>query len=163
MDGKYARGLDAGHSLSFYKRMWLHSWFAGAALVTPENSISIFFETGDPDWTLTAHGRMATEVFKTMQTHDPGVPYTPVAIVLDHYAGYNAYQGRPWGVLENTHGDQETRDLFQRPARTAACGPVARGLAVWKERIRRIILRAAVPWACAPKKARSKNRFRRRP
>ncbi len=114
MEGRYARGLDAGHSLSFYKRMWLHSWFAGSALVTPENSIAIFFEKGDPDWTLTEHGRVATEVFKTIETCDPGVPYTPVAIVLDHYAGYNAYQGRPWGILENTFGDLETRDLFQQ-------------------------------------------------
>ncbi len=114
MDGQYARGLDAGHSLSFYRRLWLHSWFAGAALVTPENSIAIFFEKGDPDWTLSAHGRAATEVFETMQSHDPGVPYTPVAVVLDHYAGYNAYQGRPWGILENTPGDLETRDLFQQ-------------------------------------------------
>lgn len=114
MDGPYARGLDAGHSLSFYRRLWQHSWFAGAALVTPENSISIFFEKGDPDWTLSAHGRAAVEVFATMQRHDPGVPYTPVAIVLDHYAGYNAYQGRPWGILENTPGDLETRDLLQQ-------------------------------------------------
>ncbi len=114
MDGQYARGLDAGHSLSFYRRMWLHSWFAGAALVTPENSIAIFFEQGDPNWALTEHGRAAAEVFQTMQTHDPGVPYTPVAIVLDHYAGYNAYQGRPWGILANTQGDLETRDLFQQ-------------------------------------------------
>ncbi len=114
MEGSYARGLDAGHSLSFYRRLWLHSWFAGATLVTPENSVSIFFEEGDPNWTLTEHGRAATEVFATMQSHDPGVPYTPVAIVLDHYAGYNAYQGRPWGILENTPGDLETRDLFQQ-------------------------------------------------
>ena len=111
---RYARGLDAGHSLSFYKRLWLHSWFAGAALITPENSIDVFFEKGNPAWTLTEHGLAAAEVFKTMQTHDPGVPYTPVAIVLDHYAGYNAYQGRPWGILENTSGDLETRDLFQQ-------------------------------------------------
>ncbi|NQV35886.1 MAG: hypothetical protein HQ515_24560, partial [Phycisphaeraceae bacterium] len=47
-DSNYARGLDAGHSLSFYERLWLHSWFAGAAMVTPENSISIFFDQGDP-------------------------------------------------------------------------------------------------------------------
>jgi hypothetical protein len=114
MEGQYARGLDAGHSLSFYRRLWLHSWFAGAALVTPENSMSIFFEKGDPNWTLTEHGRGAAEVFQTMQSHDPGVPYTPVAIVLDHYAGYNAYQGRPWGILENAPGDLETRDLFQQ-------------------------------------------------
>jgi hypothetical protein len=38
-EGGTARGLDAGHSLSFYERMWLHAWFAGAAMVTPENSI----------------------------------------------------------------------------------------------------------------------------
>lgn len=114
MEGSYARGLDAGHSLSFYRRLWLHSWFAGAALITPENSISIFFQEGDPNWTLSEHGHAAAEVFKTIKNHDPGVPYTPVAIVLDHYAGYNAYQGRPWGVLDNTPGDLETRDLFQQ-------------------------------------------------
>ncbi len=114
MEGRYARGLDAGHSLSFYERLWLHSWFAGAALVTPENSIAIFFEQGHPDWALTEHGRTAAEVFAVMQRHDPGVPYTPVAIVLDHLAGYNAYQGRPWGILDNTPGDLETRDLFQQ-------------------------------------------------
>ena len=113
MEGQYARGLDAGHSLSFYKRMWLHSWFAGAALVTPENSIAIFFEQTYPDWTLTEHGRAAAEIFDTMQTHDPGVPYTPVAIVLDHYSGYNPYQGRPWGIMENTPGYLETHDLFE--------------------------------------------------
>ena len=38
LEGKYARGLDAGHSLSFYVRLWLHSWFAGAAMVTPEKA-----------------------------------------------------------------------------------------------------------------------------
>jgi len=48
-----------------------------------------------------------------MHAHDPGVAYTPVAIVLDHYNGYNAYQGRPWGILENTPGDLETYDLFE--------------------------------------------------
>jgi hypothetical protein len=110
---QYARGLDAGHSLSFYKRMWLHSWFAGAALVTPENSISIFFEKGAPDWILTEHGEAAREVFEIISNNDPGIPYTPVAIILDKYAGYNAYQGRPWGTLDPTPGDQEIMDLFQ--------------------------------------------------
>ena len=113
MEGKYARGLDAGHSLSFYKRLWLHSWFAGAALVTPENSISIFFKDRDPDWTLTEHGRAAIDTFRTIRTHDPGVPYTPVGIVLDHYNGYNPYQSRPWGIVTNTPGDKETHDLFE--------------------------------------------------
>jgi len=112
-EGKYTRGLDAGHSLSFYRRLWLHAWFAGAAMVTPENSIAIFFEKPAPPWELTAHGEAAVEVLAFMRSHDRGVPYTPVAVVLDHLAGYNAYRGRPWGVLANTAGDLETRDLFQ--------------------------------------------------
>jgi len=109
-----ARGLDAGHSLSFYERMWLHAWFAGAAMVTPENSIAIFFDKAAAPWTLTAHGRKAAEVFRFMRAHDRGAPYTPVAVVLDHLAGYNAYMDKPWGILEPTAGDRQARDLFDR-------------------------------------------------
>ena len=107
-----ARGLDAGHSLSLYERLWLHGWFAGAALVTPENSIAIFFEKAAAPWTLTVHGRKASEVFQFMRAHDRGVPFTPVAIVLDHLAGYNGYMDKPWGILEPTDGDRQVRDLF---------------------------------------------------
>lgn len=107
-----ARGLDAGHSLSFYERMWLHAWFAGAAMVTPENSIAIFFEPDAQPAALTAHGRKAAEVFRFMREHQRGIPWTPVAIVLDHLAGYNAYMDKPWGILEPTAGDREIRDLF---------------------------------------------------
>jgi hypothetical protein len=94
--------------------MWLHAWFAGAAMVTPENSIAIFFEDARPPWNLTEHGKKAAEVFSFMRSHDRGVPYTPVAVVLDHLSGYNAYQGRPWGILEMTPGDQETYDLLEQ-------------------------------------------------
>jgi len=111
-EGGGARGLDAGHSLSFYERMWLHAWFAGAAMVTPENSIAIFFEKAAAPWTLTAHGRKAAEVFQFMRAHDRGVPFTPVAIVLDHLAGYNGYMDKPWGILDPTAGDRQVRDLF---------------------------------------------------
>lgn len=92
--------------------MWLHSWFAGAAMVTPENSSAIFFEQTAAPWTLTAHGRKAAEVFHFMQQHERGVLWTPVAIVLDHLAGYNGYMDKPWGILEPTAGDREVRDLF---------------------------------------------------
>src|SRR4029078_5942226 len=53
--GGDARGLDAGHSLRFYTRMWLHAWFVGSAMVTPENSIAIFFNKPESPWSLTAH------------------------------------------------------------------------------------------------------------
>lgn len=111
-EGGGARGLEAGHSLNFYERMWLHAWFAGAAMVTPENSIAIFFEKAEAPWTLTSHGRKAAEVFGFMRKHERGVPYTPVAVVLDHLAGYNAYMDKPWGILNPTAGDREVRDLF---------------------------------------------------
>jgi hypothetical protein len=107
-----ARGLDAGHSLSLYERLWLHAWFAGAAMVTPENSIATFFDKPEAPWTLTAYGRKAVEVFRFMRSHDRGVAYTPVAVVLDHLAGYNAYMDKPWGILEPTVGDRQVRDLF---------------------------------------------------
>ena len=110
--GRDWRGLEAGHSLSFYERMWLHAWFAGAAMVTPENSIAIFFEKASAPWTLTEHGRKAAEVFKFTQSHDRGVPYTPMAIVLDHLAGYNGSRDKPWGILKPTVGDRQLRDLF---------------------------------------------------
>ena len=66
------RGLDAGHSLSFYERMWLHAWFTGAAMVTPENSLAIFFEKPEPPWILTEHGRKASELFQFMQAQPRG-------------------------------------------------------------------------------------------
>jgi len=110
--GRDWRGLDAGHSLSFYERMWLHAWFAGAAMVTPENSIASFFEKAAAPWTVTEHGRKAAEVFKFTQSHDRGVPYTPVAVVLDHLAGYNGFKDKPWGILMPTPGDRQLRDLF---------------------------------------------------
>ena len=112
MNGHDARGLEAGHSLSFYERIWLHGWFAGAAMVTPENSIATFFEKPEAPWTLTSHGQKAIEVFRLMRTHDRGVPFTPVAVVLDRLAGYNAYMDKPWGILKPTAGDRQLRDLF---------------------------------------------------
>jgi hypothetical protein len=111
-EGGIVRGLEAGHSLSFYERMWLHAWFVGTAMVTPENSLAIFFEKAEAPWRLTEHGRQAEGVFRFMRGHSRGVPYTPVAVVLDRYAGYNGYMDKPWGILTPTAGDREVRDLF---------------------------------------------------
>ena len=38
------QGQDAGHSNSFFRRMWLHAWFSGAAYVTLEASICYLWE-----------------------------------------------------------------------------------------------------------------------
>lgn len=112
-DGTARQGLNSGHSLNFYERMWLHGWFSGAALVTPENSLNYFFKQKMMPWDLTPHGKKAAELFRFMKSHDRGIPYTPVALILDHKAGYNPYERRPWGIHENTIGDIETYDLFE--------------------------------------------------
>ena len=111
--GPTATGLDAGHSLSLCLRMWHHAWFAGAALVTPENSVNCFFETGKEPWALTAHGRAAAEAFAFMRAHDRGNPHTPLLVVLDPLAGYNGYIGKTWGVFPRTPADQEVADLLE--------------------------------------------------
>lgn len=126
-NGPTATGLDAGHSLSLYLRMWRHAWFAGAAMVTPENSLNSFFTTGRPPWELTPHGEAAATAFRFMRDHDRGNPHTPVLVVLDHLAGYNGYQALTWGVLPRTPADQEIADLlevqlFHHPARLPVPG-----------------------------------------
>ncbi len=107
-------GLDAGHSLSLYRRMWLHAWFAGAAMITPENSINYFFVDDGPPWELTSHGREAARINQFMQGHDRGNPHTPLLIILDHLAGYAPFHGKTWGVLEKTAGDRQIHHLLER-------------------------------------------------
>ena len=113
-NGTIANGLDAGHSLSLDLRIWRHAWFAGAALVTPENSISIFFEESKAPWKLTSHGEAAARAFQFMRSHDRGTPYTPLLVLLDHLAGYAPYHERTFGILPRTPGDQEIFDLLER-------------------------------------------------
>lgn len=123
-----ARGQDAGHSFSFYKRAWLHSWFAGAARVTPEFSDNNFFESSSEPWVLTPLGELGLEVSQIMRSHDRGVPYMPIAILIDRYSGFNEFQDRPWGVFAKTQGDQKTYDLFQHqlfPGSAASNAPNA--------------------------------------
>jgi hypothetical protein len=109
-----ARGIDAGHSESLFQRLWYHSWFAGAAMVTPEGGGNYLYnEGGAAPYTETSLGVIANNFYKFTLNHDRGVAYTPVAIVLDNLAGYNAYEGKPWGILTPDTGDTEIDDLFK--------------------------------------------------
>ena len=112
------RGAAAGHSSSFYRRMYLHAWFAGAAYLTPENSVAIFFDEM-PDAThagkLSAHGEAAQRERTLMATHARGTPFIPLIIIIDDLAGYSdapcnagAYA---WGIFTANREATETKAL----------------------------------------------------
>jgi hypothetical protein len=109
----FASGLDAGHSLNFAERTWLSGWFAGAAMVNPENSSAIYFDGKWQNGRLNAYGSAARKDYQFMRDHDRGIAYTPVAIVLDHLCGYNAYEGKDWGIFTPTSLTLQTKTLFQ--------------------------------------------------
>lgn len=120
-----ARGADAGHSQSLFERTWKHVWFAGAGMVTPEGGgFYLYEEGGAAPYTMTSLGVKANNFYKLTLSHDRGVPYTPLAIVLDRYAGYNGYDDRPWGIINKTSGDQQLHDLFQQQLFPGSAGPI---------------------------------------
>ena len=101
-----------GHSQSLYQRLLAHGWFAGAAWLTPENSYDIMFTNDLPSYGENNWGVTLAQFYAFINAHDRGIPYTPVAIVLDHYAGYNGYAHLAWGTLPFTAGDLQIDDLF---------------------------------------------------
>ena len=111
-------GSAAGHSMSFVRRLLLQGWFAGAALLTPENSGNSFFDrqpaAGDMG-TLSPHGLMGAAVNRFIGSHDRGVPYIPVLTVIDEHAGYSRipcnWSGVSWGIFAQNAEANETAHL----------------------------------------------------
>lgn len=110
---------NGGHAPSLLARMWHVAWLSGAAIVCPENCQQNFFTgTQEENWqkpddervTLSPIGARAQEFMRLVTEHpDVGVPYTPFAVMLDEYAGFNGFpltQPRPWNVLDPTWEDR---------------------------------------------------------
>ncbi len=105
---------------SLLARMWYVGWLSGAAIVCPENCQVNFF-TGRPEenWSqpndkripLSPIGKQAQAFMKVTASHpDIGIPYTPFALLLDEFCGFNGFpltQPRPWNVLEPSLADRE--------------------------------------------------------
>jgi len=104
--------INCGHSLSLYERMLINGWFAGAAWLTPENSSDIIFTNELPEYGENSWGVALAGLYSFINAHDRGIPYTPVGIVLDEYAGYDGYAHLAWGTLPFTAGDLQIDDLF---------------------------------------------------
>ena len=95
--GWVATGQDAGHSLSLYKRMWLHSWFAGAAMISQEADAWIFYSSEEAPYPLTPYGEAAQEAFDFMWNHDRGVAYTPQSSSWTSWRATTASKKPPLG------------------------------------------------------------------
>jgi hypothetical protein len=109
---------NGGHSPSLLARMWHVAWLSGAAVVCPEACQANFFAAekiesipADQPIPLSPIGKRAQAFVRIAQQHpDIGVPYTPFAILLDEFCGFNGFQltqPRPWNVLPPTLGDRE--------------------------------------------------------
>lgn len=117
---KRLRTLNGGHSASLLSRMWYAAWLSGAAVVCPEACQENFF-CGDekenakspPDQRipLSPLGRRAQKFVELTEKHpDRGIPYTPFALLLDQYCGFNGFQltqPRPWNVMTPHLEDRE--------------------------------------------------------
>lgn len=123
-------GRDAGHSLSFLRRMFIYHWFAGSALNTAECCNCYGFDdgTGKP-WNTTgsweehpAHwaqpnGQMLKDTFGMYASRDRGTPHAPLAIMMDVEAGFGGSICSPldrqqWGTFKHNEHTQGVYDLL---------------------------------------------------
>ena len=117
-----------GHSMSILRRAYLMSYMGGAVSFTFEAGANLAFygtERTDRDGVLelTPYGRMMQELVAfSAATRDSGIPYAPIAVVLDHYHGlalcsilkdgHDLRYDRAFGYFPNTAGDEMTRAFF---------------------------------------------------
>ena len=103
--GATCSGAEASHSYSYYWRVWLHTWFAGAAKLTDEGPAMGLFCGLIPgpcatcnasrDYLidpatgvgLTRHGLQAQTVLATARSKDRGVPLMPLGVIADLHLG----------------------------------------------------------------------------
>lgn len=131
-DGEGDNVPRGGHSSWFQARTWYLTWLGGGAFACPEAAQLSFFQRPpeqkgksynlpvidqkapeDRRYKLSSTGERAKQFVSVINAHtDIGIPYTPFALILDHYAGFQVLPGAgrvyPWWRLEPTAGDMET-------------------------------------------------------
>ena len=132
-DGEGEAVPRPGHSSWFQARTWYLSWLSGCLYACPEPAQASFFyrppelrgkqytagdaipqdAPKDRRFKLSPTGERAREFLGvTHRLPDIGIPYAPIALIMDHYAGFNIEPNNraivPWWRLEPTPGDSET-------------------------------------------------------
>lgn len=131
-DGEGEDRPHPGHSSWFQARTWYLSWLAGCLYACPEPAPLNFFHrppefrgkpfhagdaisnaaAADRRFKLSPTGERAKEFLAvTHRVPDVGIPYAPIGLIVDHYAGPhvepNGRRFEPWWRLEPTPGDME--------------------------------------------------------
>ncbi len=120
-------GPFSGHSMSLHKRMSYAAWLAGANQLWFENCDLLSFGEEDilriagyepgsgTGYRLSPVGLMAEQLFRLAAEKDRGIPYTPVALILDFAHGWSPRGCTPhliWGRLPLSEGDRMLDELF---------------------------------------------------
>jgi len=110
-------GATMGPSLSWYRKSLFYYYMAGVSAIYFEQGFDQFFKPGPGEhpFQLNPLGRITNEFIRFAERHsDRGVPYTPVAFLLDPAHGWDMtdYPHLPFGVAEISRTDRALRELF---------------------------------------------------
>jgi hypothetical protein len=110
-------GATMGPSLSWYRKSYYFYYMSGASTIYLEQGFDQFFKPGPGQhpFQLNPLGRITSEFIRFAEKHtERGVPYTPVAILLDPAHGWEMtdYPQWPFGVSQINRSDRALRELF---------------------------------------------------
>jgi hypothetical protein len=110
-------GTTMGPSLSWYRKSYYFYYMSGAAAIYLEQGGDQFFKPGpgEHEFQLNPLGRITDEFVRFAEKHpDRGIPYTPVAFLLDPAHGWDMtdYPQWPFGVSQINRSDRALGELF---------------------------------------------------
>jgi hypothetical protein len=110
-------GATMGPSLSWYRKSYYLYYMSGASAIYPEQGFDQFFKPGPGEhpFQLNPLGRITEEFIHFAEKHpDPGIPYTPIAFLLDPAHGWEMtdYPHWPFEVSQISRSDRALRELF---------------------------------------------------
>jgi hypothetical protein len=110
-------GATMGPSLAWYRKSYYLYYMAGASAIYLEQGFDQFFKPGPSghEFQLNPLGRITNEFVRFAENNtDRGVPYTPVAFLLDAAHGWDMtdYPQLPFGVSPINRSDRALRELF---------------------------------------------------
>jgi hypothetical protein len=110
-------GATMGPSLSWYRKSYYLYYMSGASAIYLEQGFDQFFKPGPGEhpFQLNPLGRITEEFIHFAEKHpDPGIPYTPIAFLLDPAHGWDMtdYPQWPFEVSQINRSDRALRELF---------------------------------------------------